>query len=70
MKILIIEDEEAIADNLRESLEQHRFSVDVAYNGQDGYDLIQDYNYQPTTPIKEGVKRFVAWYIDFFDVKI
>jgi len=45
MKILIIEDEKQIADNLKEGLEQHRFSVDVAYTGKEGYKLINDFNY-------------------------
>lgn len=45
MKILIIEDEKQIADNLKEGLEQHRFSVDVAYNGEEGYKLVNDFNY-------------------------
>ncbi len=45
MKLLIIEDEKLIADNLKMGLEQHRFSVDVAYTGEDGYKLINDFNY-------------------------
>ncbi len=45
MKLLIIEDEKQVADNLREGLEQHRFSVDVAYDGEGGYQLTQDYDY-------------------------
>lgn len=45
MKILIIEDEKIIADSLKEGLQQHRFSVDTAYCGLDGYQLIQNYNY-------------------------
>jgi len=45
MKLLIIEDEKLVADNLKEGLEQHRFSVDVAYNGEDGYNLSQEYDY-------------------------
>ena len=45
MKILIIEDEKQIADNLKEGLEQHRFSVDVAYTGEDGYKLVNDFTY-------------------------
>ena len=45
MKILIIEDEKQIADNLKEGLEQHRFSVDVAYTGEDGCKLVNDFNY-------------------------
>ena len=45
MKILIIEDEKLIADNLKAGLEQHMFIVDVAYNGEDGYKLINDFDY-------------------------
>ncbi len=45
MKLLIIEDEKQVADNLKEGLEQHRFSVDVAYNGKDGYCLAGGYDY-------------------------
>ena len=45
MKILIIEDEKQVADNLKEGLEQHRFSIDVAYNGGDGYYLAGEYDY-------------------------
>ncbi len=45
MKLLIIEDEKQVADNLKEGLEQHRFSVDIAYNGEDGYYLTQEFDY-------------------------
>lgn len=45
MKILIIEDEKSIADNLKMGLEEHRFAVDVAYNGRDGYDLATEFDY-------------------------
>lgn len=45
MKILIIEDEKQVADNLKEGLEQHRFGIDVAYNGKDGYYLAGEYDY-------------------------
>ena len=45
MKLLIIEDEKQVADNLKEGLEQHRYSVDVAYNGEDGYYSTQQYDY-------------------------
>ena len=30
--------------------------------------LIADVGYQPTTPIEEGVARFVAWYRDYYRV--
>jgi DNA-binding response OmpR family regulator len=45
MKILIIEDEKSVADNLKMGLEQHKFNTDVAYSGQEGYRLIEDYSY-------------------------
>ncbi len=31
-------------------------------------DLIRDFNYKPDTPLEEGVKRFVAWYLDYYKV--
>jgi len=45
MKILVIEDEKLVADNLKLGLEQHKYMVDVAYTGEDGYHLVEDYNY-------------------------
>ena len=45
MKILIIEDEKLIADSLKKGLGQHKFSVDTAYNGKDGYLLAQQFEY-------------------------
>jgi len=45
MKLLIIEDEKQVADNLKEGLEQHRFSVDIAYNGKEGDCLAQEFDY-------------------------
>lgn len=45
MKVLIIEDEKLIADSLKEGLEKHRFSVDVAYDGNGGHSLLKDYSY-------------------------
>ncbi|WP_340202387.1 NAD-dependent epimerase [Ascidiimonas sp. W6] len=29
-------------------------------------ELIKDYDYHPNTSVKEGVKKFVAWYQDFY----
>lgn len=39
MKILIIEDEHKIANSIKKGLEQESYAVDVAYNGNEGYDL-------------------------------
>ncbi|MEI7615216.1 MAG: response regulator transcription factor [Actinomycetota bacterium] len=45
MKILVIEDEKLIADILKKGLEYHKFSVDIAYCGNDGYLLTQQFEY-------------------------
>ena len=31
-------------------------------------DLIADVGFKPTTPISEGIEKFVAWYRDFYKV--
>lgn len=39
MKILIVEDEHKIANSIKKGLEQESMAVDVAYEGDEGYDL-------------------------------
>lgn len=39
MRILLVEDETAIAGFLKEGLEEEGFSVDVAHNGKQGFDM-------------------------------
>lgn len=39
MKVLIIEDEHKIANSIRLGLEQEKYIVDIAYGGNEGYDL-------------------------------
>ena len=31
--------------------------------------LIEDYAYQPNTPVKKGVKKFVDWYLEYHNIK-
>lgn len=45
MKLLLIEDDEAIADMLVSGLEEDRFSVDVAHDGAVGYDWARTRSY-------------------------
>ena len=33
-------------------------------------DLAADVGYQPATPIEEGVRRFVDWYIDYYRIDL
>jgi len=39
MRILVVEDEHRIANNIKKGLQQERFAVDVAYDGQAGLDM-------------------------------
>lgn len=39
MKILVVEDEHRIAQSIKKGLEQERYTVDIAYDGTDGFDL-------------------------------
>lgn len=39
MRILVVEDEHKIARSIKQGLEQEKYAVDVAYDGQDGYGL-------------------------------
>ena len=39
MRILVVEDEQRIANTIKKGLEQERYAVDVAYDGESGYDL-------------------------------
>lgn len=40
MRILLIEDEEKLAQSLKKALETERFAVDLALDGNKGYDLV------------------------------
>ncbi len=42
MRILVIEDEHRISASIKKGLEQEKYAVDVAYDGQDGFDLASD----------------------------
>lgn len=39
MRILVVEDEHKIANSLKRGLEQENFTVDVSYDGEEGFDL-------------------------------
>lgn len=45
MKILIVEDEHLIANALKKGLEQEHYTVDVAFDGEDGLDLASSDEY-------------------------
>ncbi len=45
MKILVVEDEHLIANSLKKGLEQEKYTVDVAFDGLEGYDLASSGDY-------------------------
>ncbi len=42
---------------------------DVITTDSDVSDLEKDFNYRPTTDLKKGIKKFVAWYKSYYPVK-
>lgn len=45
MKILVVEDEHIIATSLKKGLEQEHYTVDLAFDGQEGFDLASSEDY-------------------------
>lgn len=45
MRILVVEDEHRIANTIKKGLEQERYAVDIAYTGDEGYDLASTEEY-------------------------
>ena len=43
---------------------------DVPDTWADTKALEDDVGYRPSTPIEEGVRKFVEWYLDFYDVTV
>jgi UDP-glucuronate 4-epimerase len=41
---------------------------DVPATFADVEDLVRDVGFQPSTPVEDGVRRFVAWYRDYYRV--
>ncbi|MEK9628132.1 MAG: NAD-dependent epimerase [Nitrospinota bacterium] len=44
-------------------------SGDVKKSHADVADLIRDFDYTPKWTIKEGIKNFIDWYLDYYQVK-
>jgi DNA-binding response OmpR family regulator len=45
MRILVVEDEHKIANSIKKGLEQEAYAVDVAYDGESGFDLATSEDY-------------------------
>ncbi|MEM8947578.1 MAG: NAD-dependent epimerase/dehydratase family protein, partial [Planctomycetota bacterium] len=63
---------EVIEDCLGKSAEKNLLPMqlgDVPDTYADVEDLVADVDYRPDTPIEEGVRRFVDWYLDYYDIQ-
>jgi UDP-glucuronate 4-epimerase len=43
---------------------------DVPDTWADVEDLVTDVGYRPNTPVEVGVRRFIDWYLDYYDIKL
>lgn len=62
---------EAIERVLKKSAKKRFLPIqagDVAKTYADVSDLIEDLNYKPDTDIEYGVREFVKWYREFFEI--
>ncbi|MBW7890120.1 MAG: NAD-dependent epimerase [Chitinophagaceae bacterium] len=60
---------EAIEDNLGKKAEKQMLPMqpgDVAATSADVQDLVDNLQYRPNTPVKEGIKRFIDWYKTYY----
>lgn len=60
MRILVVEDEHKIASALKKGLEQEKYAVDLAFDGQEGFDLAASEDYAVIVldlmlPLMDGV---------------
>jgi len=63
----------AIEDCLGMQAEQNLLPLqpgDVPDTWADTEALVKDVDYQPSTPVEVGVKNFVDWYLEFYDVEL
>ena len=44
-------------------------SGDVKKSHADVSDLIRDFDYTPEWTIEKGIKKFINWYLDYYQVK-
>ena len=42
---------------------------DVPDTWADTEELGKDVGYQPSTPVEEGVRKFIDWYLEFYDIE-
>ncbi|MBT3168527.1 MAG: NAD-dependent epimerase [Candidatus Cloacimonetes bacterium] len=67
--VLLMDFIEAIEDALGKKAEKNMLPIqqgDVPASHADVTDLIQDFSYKPDTNIRDGVNKFIKWYLEFY----
>ncbi|HNQ20274.1 MAG TPA: NAD-dependent epimerase, partial [Bacteroidales bacterium] len=41
---------------------------DVPYTEADVSDLVRDFGYKPTTKVQDGIREFIKWYKQFYNI--
>ncbi len=64
MRLLVVEDESLLAQQIKEQLQQQQFSVDVAADGEEGWFKLSEYPYDLAIidiglPKMDGLNSFV-----------
>jgi UDP-glucuronate 4-epimerase len=62
----------AIEESLGKKAEKNFLPMqpgDVLATWADVNDLVKDFGYKPSVPVKEGVRKFVEWYLDYYQVQ-
>lgn len=63
----------AIENKLGKKIQKNMMPLqagDVPATYADVSDLVEDLDYQPATPVQEGINKFIDWYLDFFEVEL
>lgn len=61
---------QAIENKLGKQIEKNMMPIqagDVPATYADVNDLVEDLGYKPSTPIQEGINKFIDWYLEFFN---
>lgn len=61
----------AIEENIGSKINKNFLPIqpgDVPFTYADVNDLINDFDYKPSTPIKVGVDKFISWYRNFYGI--
>ncbi|MBI9015970.1 MAG: NAD-dependent epimerase [Phycisphaerae bacterium] len=69
--VLLMDFIEAIEEAVGQQAQKNMMDIqpgDVPATWANVDDLIENLDYKPATPIKEGVRKFVQWYRDFYKV--